>query len=167
LVTAATTDKHAIFLFGDNAEGRVLETYAIYLKEVFSADELRNGTFTAVGAVHRTVEGDTKLPRSVNHYWPDYDPELTLTDPKPNSFVQYVAIGRKAAAVTGEAHHVVDRIAEAILRLARLSEPTNDTLHRHRKHRQVLRLLVGQPEARATYLDLVACLAVNREAMRR
>lgn len=159
-----TTGKHAIFLFDDGTIGRVLETYAAYLVEVFSTEELRQGTFTAVGAVHRPG-ADTNIPRSVGHYWQDYDHEIGRADPQPQSFVQYVSAGNKLSQMSGETHAMVEKIAEAVIRLARIGSPDFRPGSRKRKHRYVLELLEGKEAARTSYLNLVRGLAVDCAAL--
>lgn len=160
-ITSDMLGKHTIFLFNDQNIHRVVETYADYLQELFSEHELRKGTFTAIGGVHRPGE-DNNRPRFVGHYWPEYDHELTASEPKPKTFFQYVMAGRKFSHLSGEVHHVVEKVADGILRLARLSNPTANLGNRKRKHRYVLELLVDNPEARATYCDLVTFLAVEQ-----
>lgn len=157
-----TSGKHAIFLFDDGSIGKVLETYAAYLVEVFSEQELRGGIFTAVGGVHRHRPGaDDKLPRHVGHYWPEYDYEIGRADPQPQTFVQYVSAGRRLSQESGETHAVVEKIAEAVIRLARLAHPAFSAGRRRRKHRYVLELLDGKDAAKTAYINVVRALAVE------
>ena len=156
-----TSCKHAIFLFNDDSVDRVLETYAAYLVEVFSGEELRKGTFTAVGAVHRPGMNDN-VPRSVGHYWPEYDPEAGLSDPQPKTFLQYVMAGRRMSQTSGETHALVEKIAEAVIRLARMVSSDIKPGNRKRKHRYVLELLDKCDEGRTIYINLVCNLAVER-----
>ena len=160
-ITSDTSGKHAIFLFTDQTIRRVIGTYADYLQELFSEQELRQGAFTIVGAVHRPGEDD-KLPRFVGQYWPDYDYQLTAAEPRPKTFFQYIMVGRRLAHLSGEAHHLVEKVADGVLRLVRLSNPTTELGNRKRKHRQILELLADKPESRSSYLELVGCLAVER-----
>lgn len=159
-----TAGKHAIFLFDDDAVGRVLETYAAYLVEVFSAKELSHGIFTALGAVHRPG-ADTNIPRSVGHYWRGYDHEIGRVDAQPQSFVQYVSAGNRLSQMSGETHAMVEKIAEAVIRLARIASPNFLPGSRKRKHRYVLELLEGKESERKDYLDLVRALAVDRATL--
>lgn len=154
-IAADTTGRHAIFLFSDQTVTRVLEAYASYLGETFTVQELRDGKFTAVGAVHRPGE-DNNVPRFVRHYWPEYDHELTASEPKPATFFQYVTAGRKSTFETGEAHQAVGKIAEGIVWLARLANPAARIASRRRKHAQILEALSEQAELRAQYCALVA-----------
>lgn len=151
------TSKHAIFLFTEETVTRVLDAYGAYLCEVFSPRELGDGLFTAVGAVHRPGEDD-KVPRFVGHYWPDYDHELTVSEPKPASFVQHVTAGRKTTFASGEVHAAIEKIAEGLIRLARRQNPKSDLGTRRRKHQQILEALKDQPEVREEYRSLVATL---------
>lgn len=161
VITADTVGKHAIFLFSDQTLQHVIGVYAGYLQEVFPEEDLRVGIFTAVGGVHRPGDDDI-VPRNVGQYWPEYDYELTAAEPRPKTFFQYLMAGRRLAHPSGEAHYLVEKVAEGILRMVRLSNPTADLDNRRRKHRYVLELLAGNPEARAAYLDLVMFLAVER-----
>ncbi|SRR6266481_7503174 len=117
MISTDVKGKHAIFLFGDLTVGDVLASYGSYLIDLFSPQELQIGSFAAVGAVHRS-DSDDKIPRYIPHYWPAYDPDLASVEPRPRSFLQYVAVGRRQGLASGEAHHVVERIAEGVLRLA-------------------------------------------------
>lgn len=156
-IFADTTGKHAIFLFDSQTIGHVLSGYASYLLELFSELELKAGTFTAVGAVHRPGQ-DSKVPRSVVHYWSAYDHELAASEPRPKTFLQYLASGRKLAHASGEAHYVVEKIADGVLRLASILNPSADISMRKRKHRYVRELLRGNPEAHRRYRDIVFAL---------
>lgn len=159
-ITTDTTGKHAIFVFTDQTILNVLPSYAGYLMEVFSDSELRAGTFTAVGAVHRPEANDS-LPRSVRDYWRDYDPELSRTEPKPSTFRQYVEAGRRLARESGECHWVVEKIADGILQSVRILNPTVNLVTTTRKHRYVLELLADRPDLRAAYLELVTALTTD------
>ena len=153
--------RHAIFLFDDVSIGFVLDRYAEYLTEVFTENELRDGSFTAVGAVHRP-SNDGNMPHSVAHYWPSYDHEISRAEPQPKSFVQYLAAGRRLAQNSGEAHTLVDMVARGLLRLAKLANPNLELRRRKRSHRFVIELLEAHPKARKDYFDLVHVLCIER-----
>ncbi|HEV7509580.1 MAG TPA: hypothetical protein VGS07_32200 [Thermoanaerobaculia bacterium] len=140
----------------------VIRTYADYLQEVFSEQELNEGIFSAIGGVHRPSSENNHPPRCVGQYWPEYDYKLTGAEPKPETFFQNLMVGRRLADSAGEAFHVVEKIADSLLRLTRLSNPIAGFANRRRKHRYVLELLGENSEARARYLDLVTFLAIDR-----
>lgn len=159
-IASDTAGRHSIFLFDDESVRDVLPTYASYLTDVFSDEELRRGVFTAVGAVHRQ-DKDTDLPRSVRHYWPNYDHELTALDPAPSTFRQYLQAGLKATEESGEAYHIVDKTASALLHLIRLVNPLVNVEIRRRPHRYVLELLRDKPFGKAAYMELVTAVTLE------
>ncbi|GAA6202941.1 UvrD-helicase domain-containing protein [Aquicoccus sp. SU-CL01552] len=153
--------RHAIFLIDDDSVGRVIDEYVAYLRQEFGAAELSSGDFTAVGAVHR-ADKDDKLPRSIRHYWPEYDPEISGAEPRPNTLLQYLAAGRRLAELSGETNDLVEKLAEGVLRLARLMSPEIAISTRKRNHRYVMELLEGNADALETYSHLVRTIAVSR-----
>lgn len=157
-VVTNTTDKNAIFLFADEAIGQVLDRYAAYLIDVFNEDELSTGRFTAVGAVHRPSD-EPNPPRSVGNYWEEYDHELTSSEPRPTTLVQYVMIGRAALLQTKESQKAVEKLADGLLRLTRLANTEAHLSVRRRKHIQILEALQeDHAAAREAYLQLVTRL---------
>jgi DNA helicase-2/ATP-dependent DNA helicase PcrA len=159
-ISADTDSKHTIFLFDDRTIGHVLPSYAAYLIELFSERELRDGMFTAVGARHTPAEGK-QVPRYVAHYWSEYDHELTALEPRPKTFLQYLAAGRALARTSGEAHHVVEKIADGVLRLAAILNRNAEFSLRKRRHRYVRELLACQPDVDRNYVEIVSVLAVG------
>lgn len=153
--------RHAIFLLDDDSAERVIDEYVAYLRQEFGAAELSSGDFTAVGAVHR-ADADDKLPRSIRHYWPEYDPEISGAEPRPNTLLQYFAAGRRLAELSGETNDLVEKLAEGVLRLARLMSPETVIGKRRRNHRYVMELLEGNADALETYLFLIRTFAVSR-----
>ena len=96
----------------------VLERYAEYLIEVFSEEERKSGLFAAVGAVHRSTQDD-KIPRSVKHYWGEYDAAMGQLGRQPKTFWEHVARGEQSANTTGRVGPFVEAVAEGVLRTAR------------------------------------------------
>ena len=152
--------KHVVFLFDKDTIGHVLDRYAQCLTDVFSRSELRDGIFTAVGAVHRPGRDD-KVPASVNHYWSEYDHEIGSRAAQPKRLVQYVLLGRRLAQRSGEANALVERVADGVLHLSRLAGAVLEASGRTRRHRRVLPLLEDHSDARQTYLDLIRTLCVD------
>ena len=151
---------HTIFLFDDETITKVLDAYGDLILSMFPHDLLRKGVFTAVGQVHRS-EDDTKRPRHVAHYWPDYDPELCSKEPKPDSFLKYVYAGMGMAQEAMEANPLVEKIAEGILRLAGMATHFSVSNKRGYCHRRVLRCLEGHPETVEKYRRFVHEWAVK------
>lgn len=159
ITSESTSSKNAILLFDEADVTHVLVAYAKYLQEVFSFHDLQAGTFVAVGAVHRSA-ADDRVPRSVAHYWPDYDHTIAGAEPRPDTFCGYVVAGRTLAA-HGEMYPVLDKIAQAVLRLVRISYPEAVIQNRRRPHRQVLQLLADKPDGCGAYQRLVASFGIG------
>lgn len=153
--------RHAIFLLDDDNVERVIDEYVAYLRQEFGGVELSSGDFTAVGAVHRSHKDD-KLPYSIRHYWPEYDPEISGAEPRPTTLLQYLAAGRRLAELSGETNDLLEKLAEGLLRLVRLMSPETAIGARKRNHRYVMELLEGNTGALETYLSLVRVFAVSR-----
>ena len=164
LASGQSEGRHTIFLFDDDGVDKVLQLYAELLLATFSEQELREGTFTAVGQVHKDKKNDDR-PRHVGHYWPDYDPDLGRPDPKPKTFVQYVLAGQGRARASAEIHPAVEKIAEGILRLCDLVEEGATSPRRRHGHRHILERLQEQRDIRERYQDLMMHFAVEREAL--
>ena len=158
---------HTIFLFDSDRSEAVLDAYGALLIDTFSEQELLQGSFVAVGQVHRPRESDTgdKRPRHVGHYWPEYDAELTGIDPKPTCFVQYIVAGQGHAMKEGETRPAVEKIASGILRLAGMARGGATYRLGTRSHRQVMSLLEYSSAAREQYLDAVVNFAVKRNVL--
>lgn len=157
IIGTKADDRNAIFLFDDKTIDFVLPTYSRYLSELFTPDELERGTFTAVGAVHRPT-GDDNIPRHVGTYWPDYDHELTASEPKPSTFCQYILVGLARASLIGESYPIVEFLAEGVFALVRKVDPLSVFASRKRKHRHLMSVLQTNPELMAAYCGLVTSL---------
>ena len=158
---------HTVFLF-EHPDGaaRVLPAFGELLLNTFSATELRTGVFKAVGQVHQD-KGDGHFPAHVGHYWRDYDPVLSRAEPKPETFVQFVFAGISRAAVKGESHDAVEKIAEGILQLAALTN-NDEALGDGRdgqRHRKATRLLSAHPVDAENYQKLIVEFGVEQRQL--
>jgi hypothetical protein len=97
--------------------------------------------------------------------WSDYDHAISRSDPQPQTFIQYVNAGRRLSEPLGETYALVEKIAEAVIRLVRIIDPAFTAGTRKRKHRYVLELVGDKTDAKAVYLDIVRALAVERRAL--
>ena len=68
-------------------------------------------------------------------------------------------MGRALTRTSGEAHHLVDRVADGVLRLAAILNPKAELSMRKRRHRYVRELLAGQPDVDRNYVEIVSALA--------
>jgi hypothetical protein len=162
LASGAAEGKHTIFLCREDSVSKVVEAYGALLLDTFSAGELQEGVFKAVGLVHKD-KGNDHMPRHVGHYWSDYDPELTRPDPKPRTFLGYVFVGLGRAKIAGEFFPFVEKIAEGILRLASMADGATIDRRRRHHHRYVLDLLLESNTMRGRYQDLISKLVATTE----
>lgn len=167
LASGASHGQHTLFLFDDDTVTKVLDGYGELLIETFSEQELREGTFTAVGQIHRPpdVPDAGKFPQCVGHFWPRYDPKLTGQDPKPRTFVQYIFMGMERAQTTGEAYVAVEKVAEGLLRLASMAEGGTARPRRRFSHRSVLQFLQRHTDVKQRYEELITRFAASREGL--
>ncbi len=152
--------QNALFLFCDESVLDVLPAYAQHLIDSFTTEALAQGDFTAVCGVHR-AEKDDHLPRFMGHYAPDYDPDLSGQQPKPNSLAQFLARARLELAGSRNTHPVANFCAESILHLVRLAGVEQPFSLRKSPNRYLLERLQDD-EARKRYLNLLDCLIISR-----
>jgi DNA helicase-2/ATP-dependent DNA helicase PcrA len=166
LASGAPEGRHTIFLFNGDSAAQVLDAFADLLIETFSDSELRDGTFWAIGQVHRPPieEEGQKFPHHIGHYWPRYDPELTKTDPHPETFVQYIFAGQEKAKTAKETYPAVEKMAEGLLRLASMVGGSPIFHKRRYSHRYILELLEAASHVRGHYQDLIAKFALVLDA---
>lgn len=167
LRTGALEGRHTIFLFEHGEAHKVLAAYGDLLLETFSDDELREGTFTAVGHRHSPSESSKPeyYPHHVADYCSAYDHKLAGSEPKPGSLSGYVHAGLAQTKATGEFCHCVEKTAEGLLRLLWLIEAAKTGDHRSRRHRYIMELLEDRDAERQQYLELLKSVIVERAAI--
>ncbi len=162
---------HTILLFNNDSDSakKILDAYAELLVDTFSEQELSANSFvaTAIGQVHRPPdeEQENKFPHHIGHYWPEYDCELSKSDLKPHTFMQYIVAGQALAERKKEAFPAVEKIAVAILRLASMGNKKLNYQRRRYKHRLVNELLASNPIAQRYYECLVCTFAIERSQL--
>lgn len=143
----------------------MLNAYGDLVVSTFSRAELDDGSFFAVGQIHRPPDDEAahKHPHHLCHYWPDYNPAFSKSEPTPSAFNQYVLLGVARAKLEGEASFAVEKIAEGILRLA--YEGQKDLSVRKYRHRQILELLEHSDDVRNKYKALIVAFALEMEPL--
>lgn len=152
--------RHTLFLFPRDKVQDALKKFGDLLANTFSADEVRSGSFIAVGQVHNEQAGD-KMPHYTGHYWPEYNPGLSRMDPKPKTLAEYVHFGQAKAAAAGEVGLVVEKIGDGILWLARTLDADNKVGHPRHIHRFILEQLEHEAELKRLYLEFVDSFALQ------
>lgn len=160
-VTGTVAENHTIFLFDKNSVAEVLPAYAKLLLRTFSADQLKDGRFTAIGQVHRPpISTDqAKHPHHVGHYWSEYAHELTSQNPRARTLWQFFALAKAIQSASSDLAMAVEQIAESILRFAMLLGAQPPTIRR--RHQLVLQLLNDDVTLRSEYLGVMERLLLN------
>ena len=160
-------DQNTIFLFDENNAGNVLSAYGDLILDVFSEQETNEYWFKAyaVGNIHKSPKKEeaSKFPHHVKHYMAAYDHELNKSDPDPSTFLQYLSAGKSISDHHGETYPMVEKIAEAILRLSSFNTEQKVIERRRHKHRYILDLLMQDTDQkyRQKYLGLITKLSVE------
>lgn len=153
-------DQTAVLLFDPNGADQVLPAYARLLIDRFNEQERQNAVFAAIGAV-RSGHNPNNPPNCVAHYWSSYDPSAANIRTVPTTFLGYVRSGIAAAASSNDLKIIVNRVAEGLIRLAIILNPTFRPLARSSWHRQVQASLAHEPTAMKRYSSLAWALATG------
>lgn len=147
--TANTDKKHTIFLFKDGEIDKVLPEYAKHILEVFRHDSngLKHGDFVAVGAIHTTPPGKVQNPpHYVGHYCPNYRSELSIKEPSPKTFPEYIMVGKHLSSLSSSSYPLIEKYSEALLKAAHIAGGKWSALRRKRKHNFILETILENQE---------------------
>lgn len=145
-------NRNLIIIFPDDNTAGVLEAYGTHLLETFYDETIAIGDCFAVGGVHRpTLEaiapGHVKFPRSVEHYWAEYSPEMSKSDRHPRTLVGYVHNAQKLIRASKDTAGGIAHFTIGLKRLTRQIGQPVSALERTRKHRAIRGVLDPAPEA--------------------
>ncbi len=149
-------DRNLIIVFPDNNSDGVLEAYGMHLLETFDDDTIASGDCYAVGGVHRPAPeaiapGHRKFPRSVEHYWAEYSPEMSKSDQHPKTLVGYVHHAQNMIRASKDTAGGIARFATGLKRLTQQIGQPASALERTRKHRAIRGVLAPTPESLERY----------------
>lgn len=130
----------AILLFDTQQATAVLPAFAHLLTTRFNSAERAAGVFAAIGAIHRDTNRPNK-PNCVAHYWDGYDHNLAQVEARPATLIGYLRRGVCDASETGDVHHITEKAADAVLRLATTLNPSVRHPKLANRFRQLGRLL--------------------------
>jgi DNA helicase II / ATP-dependent DNA helicase PcrA len=142
---------NTIFLFDEDSVQAVLPKFAQLLLDSFTSDEIAKAHFSAVAAVHNK-DGDDRVPRSLKHYAPDYDPTIVSKDCQPATLLQYVHSALRHTIETANVFQLVRGFADGIVRLTIMlpGSTAKETLSRS-AHRAIENCLSEHPERMKDY----------------
>lgn len=163
-------NRNLIIIFPDNNTDGVLDALGMHLLETFDDETIAIGDCVAVGGVHRPTQeaiaaGHAKFPRSVEHYWAEYSPEMSKSDRHPKTLAGYVhqvqiMMRRSCDTAAGIAH-----FAAGLKRLARQIGKPESALERTRKHMAIRSVLAPNPDALARYDQFVQTFLISMTPM--
>lgn len=156
----------AVLLFDESDIEWVIANYGQLLISTFSSDEIVNGVFTAVGAVHRDT-GNDHIPRSVTHYWTKYRHESGKGVPRLRVASRYVCDCLQIAHSSRHSRSAVSAVAEVVVKLAELSNSAPGALNRRRPHLALTEALSESPSMLSKYRRITAEIAVRSTPMSR
>lgn len=161
LASMAPDAEHTIFLFTDQSGAeQVLARFGDLLLATFNDEELRRGTFKAVGHVTKKTEG-AKFPAHVGHYWPNFDRGYSMAEPRPATFAEYISIGLERSRQDGFSHSLVQMLADGVMELVRRENHTLVQQKRTNRYRYVCELLETDASLLARYQNLVSDIATR------
>lgn len=134
----------AILLFEPHQPMSVLPAFATLLMDRFSPAECATGIFAAVGAAHRDTNRSDP-PNCVSHYWSGYDHQLTRIAVRPATLIGYLRRGIFDASANGDLRPIVEKAADALLRLSTMLNPAIRHPDLANRYRQLVRLLEHDP----------------------
>jgi DNA helicase II / ATP-dependent DNA helicase PcrA len=160
---------NTIFLFDEGSVRSVLSSFAQHLLVSFTPDEIGRAHFSAVAAVHNKDEED-KIPRSLKHYAPDYDPTIANTDCKPATLLQYVRSAHGQTIETSNTFQLVRGFANGVVRLTiMLPGSTAKATLSQFAHRSIEKYLSEHPDRlkdyRSSLRTLVDCAGLPTQAL--
>ena len=162
---------HTIFVFPDNDTAAVLDAFGRHVIATLPPVLLKTTTITAIGAVHKRFDdvgsGHKHYPKTVAHYWADYQPDASRQVYRPRTLAEYILAAQAVARSGGPLYQVVDSVAFGMAHLANLLAGTSQLKARRRRHLQIEDRLSVADEARAIYRSVLTRFLIDREALTR
>ncbi len=145
----ASPKKHTLFLFDADTISRVLPAFGNLLATEFVNGFPPGFTAKAIG-FRKTPPTDAeidKIPFSIGHYYPGFDPRLGLKSDRPDRLVGFVRKARHLRAQNGECKEASDMLFAGILELLYLAEATDSSGQRFTKTRLADTLAVSENDS--------------------
>ncbi len=133
----ASGRKHTLFLFDADTVSDVLPAFGRLVVAEFGEDLPLNFTVKAIG-FRKTPPTDAerdKIPFSIGHYHPDFDPRLGLISDRPDCLIDFARKARHGLVRTGECKTASDLLLAGILELLYLAGATDSSGQRLTKTR--------------------------------
>lgn len=163
-------NRNLIIIFPDNNTDGVLDAFGTHLLKTFDDETIAIGDCVAVGGVHRPAPdaiaaGHAKFPRSLEHYWGEYSPEMSKSDRHPKTLVGYVHHAQTIIRKSGDTAGGIAHFATGLKRLTRQIGKPESALERTRKHRAIRSVLAPIPDALGRYDQFVQTFLIAMTPM--
>jgi hypothetical protein len=161
--------EHTIFLFSDDSIMNILPAFGHLILSTFTDVELAEGTFRAVGFIHkpRLEEDKKQKPYNVGDYWNEYIPASTQSDSTPHSFVEYIAFAQAKIVEGASLSMATEKLCEGFLRLARSLHGKKPLPNRKYLHRYIVASLADDPKVTTSYFDFLYTFIIKKFTLRR
>jgi DNA helicase-2/ATP-dependent DNA helicase PcrA len=150
---------HTVLLFPDDGASAVLDAYGRIVLQHLTPSQRASATVSAVGAVHKPHDLATMnaahFPKTVSHYWADYEPYAHRVGLRPSDLLGYFEAGKRSALIGSTVQRGVELVASGVLHLANLLTPLAPLRSRGRVHAQLEEILTTDVTALTTYRDLI------------
>lgn len=152
--------RNLILIFPDDDASGVIAAFGGHLIETFDDETLCLGDCVAVGGVHNPSTeniqaGHAKYPRSVEHYWPAYRPEMSKSERHPKTLSGYLHQARDLVRSGKEISPAITVFTTGLTRLVRDIGLPRSELGRRRKHKAIRNLLQADEVAIAHYDEFI------------
>jgi len=151
---------HKIFVFPDDDPSGVLDAFGKHVVSVLPPERIAGAKVCAVGGVNRSYPeigpGHRHFPKSVSHYWGDYQTNATKKSYRPRRLTEYFVLAGAELKTSAASHQAVNVIANGLSRLANIMSSQQVVGTNRRQHLYLTQLLGGHPEALHQYQAVVA-----------
>ncbi len=121
----ASAIAHTVFLFADDTIRQVLPAYGALLLRAFPDEVVASDRFLAraIGRVGKSDPDDSKIPKNLGDYWPDYEPRAAKLEPRPETLADHVHLAQRRRAGTVDCAESVRTATRGILRVVEVVAP--------------------------------------------
>ncbi|WP_218714085.1 UvrD-helicase domain-containing protein [Arthrobacter sp. BF1] len=156
--TSPEINPNRIFVFSKNAPEKVLEKYAQHVASLFDDEELKAANVWAVGFRHKPAPdvrpGHAHYPKTVSHYWPSYNSDLSLSSFSPRTLAEYVLRASSLRKTEESSAAALQALASGILQGARIVNYASVSKSAGNAHRRIQQAVGTSGPAYFAYADL-------------
>ncbi|MBB1632464.1 UvrD-helicase domain-containing protein [Cupriavidus sp. UME77] len=160
---------HTIFVFPDDDASMVLSAFGHHVLTTLADSTITGAAVRAVGSVHKAFDdippGHKHYPKTVHHYWADYQPKGNHLRHRPQTLIEYIRLAQDAAKAGAALSECVNSVAFGIGQLANLMVGATKIAARARQHLHTEQLLQSSPVALSTYRGVITRFLIDQETL--